>query len=85
MDLIPGSGRSLGEGYPLQHCCLGNLIDRGAWQPTVRHDLVTKQQPQLLVKLTPGAPNKKDNTKVPDNITLYSQMGKKFRGKERCK
>ena len=32
--LIPGSGRSPGEGRgnPLQHCCLGNLMDRGAWQ-----------------------------------------------------
>ena len=30
--LIPGSGRSHGEGhgYPLQHSCLGNLMDRGA-------------------------------------------------------
>ena len=53
---IPGPGRSLGEGNPLQYCCLGNLIDRGAWQATVGHDLVTKQQPQLLVKSTPGAP-----------------------------
>ena len=31
---IPGSGRSLGEGNgnPLQCSCLGNLINRGAWQ-----------------------------------------------------
>ena len=37
--LIPGSGRapSLGEGngYPLQYSCLGNPMDRGAWQATV--------------------------------------------------
>ena len=35
--LIPGSGRSLGEenGNPLQSFCLENLMDRGAWQPTV--------------------------------------------------
>ena len=34
---IPGSGRSPGEGngYPLQYCCLGNPMDRGAWQATV--------------------------------------------------
>ena len=34
---IPGSGRSPGEGNsnPLQHPCLGNAMDRGAWQPTV--------------------------------------------------
>ena len=32
MGLIPGSGRSPGEGNgnPLQYC-LGNLMDRGAW------------------------------------------------------
>ena len=38
MGLIPGSGRSLGEGYgnPLQYSCLGNPKDRGAWWATVR-------------------------------------------------
>ena len=37
MSLIPGSGRSLGEGNgnPLQYSCLGNPIDRGAWRATV--------------------------------------------------
>ena len=34
---IPGSGRSPGEknGNPLQYSCLGNFMDRGAWQATV--------------------------------------------------
>ena len=34
--LIPGLGRSLGEGHgnPLQHSCLGNPMDRGAGQAT---------------------------------------------------
>ena len=34
---IPASGRSHGEGNsnPLQYSCLGNPMDRGAWQPTV--------------------------------------------------
>ena len=34
---IPRSGRSLGEGNdnPLQYSCLGNRMDRGAWQTTV--------------------------------------------------
>ena len=34
----PGSGRSSGEGNgnPLQHFCLGNSMDRGAWWATVR-------------------------------------------------
>ena len=40
--LIPGSGRSLGEGNgdPLQYSCLDNPTDRGAWQAIV--DRVTK-------------------------------------------
>ena len=39
---IPGSGRSPGEGNgnPLQYSCLGNPMDRGAWQTTVHE--VTK-------------------------------------------
>ena len=34
---IPGLGRSPGEGNgkPLQHSCLENPMDRGAWQATV--------------------------------------------------
>ena len=34
---IPGSGRSPGEGHanPLQHSCLENPMDRGAWWATV--------------------------------------------------
>ena len=35
--LIPGSGRSPGEGdgNPLQYACLENPMDRGAWWATV--------------------------------------------------
>ena len=35
--LIPGSGRSSGEGNgnPLQYSCLENLMDRGTWRATV--------------------------------------------------
>ena len=34
---IPESGRSLGGGHgnPLQYSCLGNSMDRGAWQARV--------------------------------------------------
>ena len=34
---ILGSGRSpgVGNGDPLQYCCLGNPMDRGAWQATI--------------------------------------------------
>ena len=37
LGLIPGSGRSPGEGSgkPLQYSCLENPMDRGAWQVTV--------------------------------------------------
>ena len=53
LSLIPGLGRSPGEGHgnPLQCSCLENPIDRGAWQATVHgvarvgHDLVTKPPP----------------------------------------
>ena len=43
MGSIPGSGRSPGEGNgnPLQYACLGNPMDRGAWQATVHG--VTKE------------------------------------------
>ena len=37
VGLIPGLGRSPGEGNgnPLQYSCWDNLMDRGAWQGTV--------------------------------------------------
>ena len=47
MGLIPGLGRSPGEGNgnPLQYSCLGNLMDRGAWRATVLG--VAKSQTRL--------------------------------------
>ena len=47
MGLIPGLGRSPGEGKgnPPQFSCLENLMDRGAWWTTVHG--VTKNQTQL--------------------------------------
>ena len=44
MDVIPGMRRLPGEGNgnPLQYSCLGNPMDRGAWQATVHG--VTKSQ-----------------------------------------
>ena len=55
LDWIPEWGRSPGEGNgnPLQSC-LGNPMDRGVWWgivhgvARVRHDLVTKQPPQMF-------------------------------------
>ena len=47
LGLIPGSGRSRGEGNgnPLQYSCLGNPMDREAWWATVHG--VTKSRTQL--------------------------------------
>ena len=38
MGSIPGPGRSPGEenSNPLQYSCLGNAMDRGAWQAIVQ-------------------------------------------------
>ena len=37
-DSIPGSGRSPGEGNDnlLEYSCLGNPMERGAWQATLQ-------------------------------------------------
>ena len=42
--LIPGLGRSPGEGHgiPLQYSCLKNPMDRGAWWATV-HEVAKSQ------------------------------------------
>ena len=53
LSLIPGSGRSSGEGndYSLQYSCPENSMDRGAWGATVHgvirvgRDLATKPAP----------------------------------------
>ena len=47
LGLIPGSGRSPGEGNgnPLQYSCLENPMDRGAWWATVYG--VSKSRTQL--------------------------------------
>ena len=46
-SLIPGSGRfpRRGNGNPLQHSCLGNPMNRGAWQAIVHG--VAKSQTRL--------------------------------------
>ena len=45
VDSIPGSGRSPGNGNPLQYSCLDNPTDRGAWWATVQR--VAKSQTLL--------------------------------------
>ena len=56
--LIFGSGRSRGKGNgnPLQYSCLGNPMDREAWQATVHGvarvglDLATKPPPHVRIQ-----------------------------------
>ena len=45
MGLIPGSGRSHGEGNgnPLQYSCLENSMNRGAWQATTVYEVAKNQ------------------------------------------
>ena len=47
VGLIPGSGRSPGEGNgnPLQYSCLENPMDRGIWRATIHR--VAKSRTQL--------------------------------------
>ena len=45
IGLIPGSGRSSGNAYPLQYSCLENPVDRGAWWAIVHR--ITKSQTWL--------------------------------------
>ena len=48
-SLIPGSGRfpGVGNGNPLQYCCLENPMNRGVWWASlqrVRHDLTHRRR-----------------------------------------
>ena len=55
MSLIPGSGRSLGEGtgYMLQYSCLDNSKDRGASWPAV-HRVAKNRHAHIISVWTPG-------------------------------
>ena len=55
LGLIPGLGRSPGEGNgnSLQYSCIGNPKDRGAWQATVHE--VTKSRTRLSTHTEPNA------------------------------
>ena len=50
VGLIPGLGRSRGEGngYPLQYSCLGNPMDREAWLTTVHWVTKESDTPERL-------------------------------------
>ena len=66
---IPGSGRSPGErnGNPLQHSCLENPMDRGAWWPTVPG--VTKSLTQPSDQTTAAACAGRWGCKSRENIS----------------
>ena len=51
MGLICGLGRFPGEGNgnPLQYSCLGNPMDRGAWQATV-HGVTKETRLYVIIK-----------------------------------
>ena len=52
-SLVPERTPGEGDGNPPHYSCLGNPMDRGAWQATAhgvtkgRHDLATEEQQQL--------------------------------------
>ena len=63
VGLIPGSGRSPGEGHdnPLQYSCLENPMDREAWWATVHRCQVREAKPgtgasSMKYRLEPLAP-----------------------------
>ena len=84
---IPGLGRFPGEGNsnPLQYSCLGNAMDRGAWQATVHeatksHILLNNERPTAFALLNYMSKNiSKDswplnNAKVRGSEFLFSPL-----------
>ena len=83
MGLVPRSGRSRGKenGYPLLYSCLGNSMDRRAWQATVHG--VTRVRQVLVTKSPP--PEAVTETKIQvqavylkSNVKKYQKSGKKW-------
>jgi len=80
LGLIPGSGRSPGEGNgkPLQYSCLENPMDRGARQAIVLgvarvgHDLETKPSP-------PPMPSRFVSVLINDTIHFLLKTAKNMR------
>ena len=79
VSLIPGSGRSPGEGNgnPLQYSCLGNPMDRAPWWAPVmrsqraRHDLATQQQQQPYYQQMDKA---NTNTKTDMSVSIKTKL-----------
>ena len=62
---IPGSGRSSGggNGNPLQHSCLKNSVERGAWRAVVRGvtELDTTESTPRHIVMDPPNRKKRDH------------------------
>ena len=67
---IPGLRRSLGEGNgnPLQHYCLGNPMDRGAWQAIVHGVAKTWTQLSTWTTATPLLEQTKSGTQASQTL-----------------
>ena len=78
MCLIPGSERSPreGNGSPLQYSCLGNPMDRGAWQLTV-HGITKSQRHWAIEHACTQARNRKEPLHTIKNIYKSLLNGEK--------
>ena len=72
--LIPGSGRSPGggNGYPLQHSCLENSMDRGTWRATVQMVAESDMTEQLSIHIKQHHQKKK--RKINCHILPYTHF-----------
>ena len=72
LSLIPGSGRSLGEGNgnPLQYSCLENPMDRGAWRGTVHGVTSVRHNWQLSSSSSSILSNSQNVVSDPSNICV---------------
>ena len=70
--LIPGSGRSSGEGdgHLLQYSCLENPMDRGSWWAAVHG--VTKSRTRLTTSLTQKEKGKEELYKIKVCVIFFS-------------
>jgi len=77
LGLIPGSGRSPGEGNgnPLQYSCLENPMDTGAWQATVHG---VEESRTRLSDFTRLHYARKQVIYVPPNLELPEGFNKTF-------
>ena len=82
-DLIPGSGRSSGEGNGilLQYSCRENPMDRGAWQATfhevaesdmIEHDVRSQDTPPLTTQASAPMSLPQEDLSTPSSMSITS-------------